>query len=257
MGDNLTGKSISAIYKDLLHTGNDNTGIGSSDKIITCGDGDETSLSLSNQRASVASSTNNTTAFAVKSSGGATYLATDTTNGVVKVNTNQIIANTATIGFHGSALNVDGSTHLVVPRSVAPATQMTLGTGTDPDTSLTIATTADDIVNCMWYPINAVTIDSVNIWTAGHAATGDTIRFHLCSYTIDNSNGSTGGDLTSGVVNASGADIITAGYEQAYHQALTINTATIAGGKAVFLTIKGDGTNADYSVNAQVTYHTT
>ncbi len=253
----LTGKSISQIYKDLLHTGNDNTGIASSIKQILCGDGDSTSLYLSTQNFKVQPDTDSTTNSVINDKDGNTLFTVDSTNDIVKVNSTQQIANTATIGFYGEALNVDGSTHLVVPRAVGPATQFTLGTGTDPDTSLTIATTADDVINCMWYTTTGITIDAVNVWTAGHAATGDTIRFHLCSYTIDTSNGSTGGDLSSGVVNASGSDIVTAGYEQAYHQSMTINTATINSGKAVFLTIKGDGSNSDYSVNCQVTYHTT
>ena len=39
-----TGSSIKNVYKDILHTSNSNTGISTSIKQITCGDGDTTSL---------------------------------------------------------------------------------------------------------------------------------------------------------------------------------------------------------------------
>ena len=40
-----TGNSIKDVYKDILHTSNSNTGIGTTIKQITCGDGDTTALS--------------------------------------------------------------------------------------------------------------------------------------------------------------------------------------------------------------------
>ena len=186
---------------------------------------------------------------------GNSLFAVDTTNNLIKVGSGQEVANTQYVEFHGTALNVDGSAHLAVPRAVAPATQLTLGTGTNPDTSLTIATTADDVISCMWYVDTAISLDSVAVWCAGDNATGDTIRFHLCSYSIDSSNNATGGDLSSGAVHADGSDIVTAGYEQAYYQSLTIGTASVASGKAMFLTIKGDGTNGNYNVNCRIKYH--
>ena len=252
---NLSGKTPSEFYKDLLHTDNSNTGISTTDKVVKCGDGDSTALSLSNQRASVLPSADSTTVLRVRKAGGDDVLTVDSTNGLVKVNAGQQIANTQYAEFHGTALNVDGSSHLAVPRAVAPATQLTLGTGTNPDTSLTVSTTADDVVSCMWYIDTAISLDSVVVWAGADGATGDTIRFHLVSYTIDNSNNATSGDLSSGAVHADGSDITNAGYEQAYYQSLTIGTASVAAGKVMFLTIKGDGTNSNYNVNCKIKYH--
>ena len=76
------------------------------------------------------------------------------------------------------------------------------------------------------------------------------------SYTVDSANGSTGGDLSSGVENCvSPATITGAGYEQAYYQALTVSTADVDAGKVVCAFVSQDGTNSDLSVNMQLVYH--
>ncbi len=251
----LTGKTPAQFYKDLLHTDNSNTGISSTIKQIKCGDGDATALQLSDRNFKVQPAADSTTTACIYDVDGNVILTVDTTNNLVKVGTGQQIATTNYVEFHGTSLDVDGSSHLAVPRAVAPATQLTLGTGTNPDTSLTISTTADDVLSCMWYVDTAVVLDSVTIWSGANTSGGDTTRFHLVSYSIDTSNGSTGGDLSSGAVHADGGDITNAGYEQAYYQTLTIGTSSIAAGKAVFLTIKGDGTNSNYNVNCRIKYH--
>tara|TARA_R100000278_G_scaffold7638_1_gene9961 strand:+ start:168 stop:935 length:768 start_codon:yes stop_codon:yes gene_type:complete len=251
----IINKTLSEIYKDLFYIDNDNNGFTTTLKTIKDGAGNTSSLSLSDRATQIKANTDNTTALQVQDADGNALFTVDTTNDLVKAGINQQYANTQFAHFAGTAMNVDGSTHLCVPRIIAGATGMTLGTGTDPDTSLTISTTADDVISCMWYVSTAVTIDSVEVWCAGDASGNDTLRFHLMSYTIDNSNGSTGGDLTSGTVVASGADISSLGYEQAYFQSMTINSANIAAGKAVFFTIKGDSSNANYNVNVQIKYH--
>ena len=46
-----TGSALKDVYKDILHTSNSNTGLSTTIKQITCGDGDGTSLYLSNRNA--------------------------------------------------------------------------------------------------------------------------------------------------------------------------------------------------------------
>ena len=76
------------------------------------------------------------------------------------------------------------------------------------------------------------------------------------SYTVDSANGSTGGDLSSGVENCvSPATITGAGYEQAYTQALTVSTANVDSGKMIGAFVHQNGTNADLSVQLQLVYH--
>ena len=74
--------------------------------------------------------------------------------------------------------------------------------------------------------------------------------------TVDTSNSSTGGDLSSGVENCvSPATITGAGREQAYYQALTVSTADVDAGKVIMACVAQDGTNADLTVNMQLVYH--
>ena len=52
-----------------------------------------------------------------------------------------------------------------------------------------------------------------------------------------------------------GADITNSGYAQAYYQSMTIQSADVDAGKAVFFTLRMDTVNSDYSINATVKYH--
>ena len=100
-----------------------------------------------------------------------------------------------------------------------------------------------------------ITIDAVKWWHAADAATGEATAAHLMAYTVDSGNGSTSGDLSSGVVVADGANITNAGYEQIYYQAMTIQSANVDAGKVILFTFASDTINSDYSINATVKYH--
>ena len=134
---------------------------------------------------------------------------------------------------------------------------MEFGTGTDPATSYTIATTGHTIVGRIWYVPDNIVIDKCCFWVGADASSGDTIRCHLMSYDIVTTAGATSGDLSNGVVIADGADIVNAGYEQAYYQDMTIQSSSVASGKALFFTFRQDGTNSDYSISATIKYHLT
>ena len=75
------------------------------------------------------------------------------------------------------------------------------------------------------------------------------------AYTVDIANGTTGGDLSSGVVVADGSNITNAGYEQIYYQNMTIQSANVSAGKVILFTFASDTINSDYSINATVKYH--
>ena len=85
---------------------------------------------------------------------------------------------------------------------------------------------------------------------------GDDVKFSVMSYTISTANDATGGDLSAGVENCvSPATVTSAGYEQAYYQALTVSTADVDAGKIILACVAQDGTNADLSINMQLVYH--
>lgn len=256
-----TGSSIKDVYKDILHTSNSNTGIGSTIKQITCGDGDTTALYLSDRNLKVQPSTDSTTNTVIYDAGGNALLTVDSTNDLVKAGIGQHNVNTQYAHFGiGSGNSVfagaSANTHYAVPfNGYANQALVSIGTGTNPDTSLSISTTADDVTCCLWYVMDNITIDRVIWWAGGDAATGDTTRCHLMSFTIDSGNGSTSGDLSSGAVLADGGDITNAGYEQAYYQQMTVQSADVDAGKVIMFVFRSDSVNSDFSINATIKYH--
>ncbi|QDP60695.1 MAG: hypothetical protein GOVbin1434_24 [Prokaryotic dsDNA virus sp.] len=256
-----TGNSIKNVYKDILHTSNSNTGIGSTIKQITCGDGDTTALFLSNRNAKIQPSTDTTTNTVIYDADGNALLTVDSTNDLVKAGIGQHSVNTQYAHFGiGSGDSVfagaSANNHYAIPfNGYANQALVTMGTGTEPATSLTISTTADDTTCCLWYVMDNMTIDRVVWWSGADAATGDTTRCHLMSFDIDSGNGSTGGDLSNGVVLADGADITNAGYEQSYYQQMTIQSANVNANKAIMFMFRSDSVNSDFSINATIKYH--
>ena len=257
-----TGSSIKDVYKDILHTSNSNTGIGSTIKQITCGDGDTSALYLSDRNLKIQPSTDSTTNTVIYDAGGNALLTVDSTNDVVKAGIGQHNVNTqyAHFGvFSGGLQGASANTHYAIP--FIPNQQqgiVAIGTSTDPDTSLSITTTADDLTVCFWYVMDNITIDTVKWWSGGDAASGDTTRAHLMEYTINSSNGSTSGDLSSGRVVYEGSDIVNAGYEQLYYQEMSLKSgqsANVDAGKAVMFVFRGDGNSSDYAINATIKYH--
>ena len=255
-----TGKPLKDVYKDILHTDNSNTGISTSLKTIKCGDGDSTALMLSNQSLRVQPAADSTNTLLVRDTAGNSLLAVDSTNDLVKAGVGQHTINTQ-YAYFSQSLDLTTSGHLAnahIPlgfNSMKPQTAIAGGTGTDPDTSFTIATTADDIVACYWYIMDDITIDRVVWWSGADAATGDTTRAHLMSYTVDSGNSATSGDLSSGAVIAYSADVTNAGYEQAYYNQMTISTADVDAGKVLMFFFRSDSVNSDFAINATVKYH--
>ncbi len=256
-----TGNSIKDVYKDILHTSNSNTGISSSIKQITCGDGDTTALYLSDRNIKAQPSTDSTTNTVIYDADGNALLTVDSTNDLVKAGIGQHTLNTQYAYFGiGSGDSVwagsSSGTHYAVPfNSIATQALVGAGTGTDPSTSFTIGSDADDIVGCMWYILDSITIDRIVWWHGGDASGSDTVRVHLSQFDVVTTAGSTSGDLSSGTVVAAGSDISGAGYEQAYYQTITPSTANIDAGKVLMFFFRADSVNSDFTINATIKYH--
>ena len=253
-----TGNSIKDVYKDILHTSNSNTGIGSTIKQITCGDGDTTALHLSDRNLKVQPSTDSTTNSVIYDASGNALLTVDSTNDLVKAGIGQHNVNTQYAHFGASytdAAMTAGKHYAVSYEHNAYEVSLEMGTGTNPNTSLTISNTAHEVLSHYWYIMDNITIDRVVWFSGADAATGDTTRCHLMSYDIDTGNGSTGGDLSNGAVLADGSDVVNAGYEQIYYQQLTIGTADVNAGKVIMFTFRPDSINSDYQVSATIKYH--
>ena len=253
------GKTVANTFKDILQIDNSNAGIPTSLKVIKDGIGNQSALYISDDQIKIQSENHDTTTLLeINDKDGNQMLVVDSTNDAVKAFSQNVNTQYAYFGMTSTdAIPSSSGTHTAIPfgNVLASNSEVTFGTGTDPATSLTVSSTADDLVPLIWHIPDDITIDGVTVWAAGNASSGDVIKFHLMSYLIVRTDGATCGDLASGTVIADGADITHDGYEQADYQELTIQSADISGGKALLLMIHSDGTNSDYSINATIKYH--
>ena len=259
----LTGKTLASTYKSLLRVNDDTNGVDATTEVVTDGEGTASSIALSDDQLLVKPQNDDTTAvFNVQTKGGTSLLTVDSTNSAVK-GTNSQYMNTqyAHFGINSADATAAGFTangHFAIPFMNTGTTAggaVSLGTNTDPATSLTISTTAMDIAQCYWYLPDAIVVDKVVWWSGADAATGDTTRAHLFSYDVVTTAGSTSGNLSNGAVIAASSDVTNAGYEHAYYNEMTISSASVAVGKVVLFTFRSDSVNSDYTINATVKYH--
>ena len=271
---NIGNKPLKDTYGNSLNVNqSSNTGADATTREIQDGFGNNTSASISDDVLSVKPQNDDTTgAFLVKNKGGNNILAVDTTNSKVLGGATQTALNTQYAYFgvdYKTVENLGGAwaadTHYAIPFSSSPYAvdaAISLGSSTsssfndtNPATSLTISSTAHTAVKIYWYVPDNITIDAVHWWHGADAATGDSTAAHLMGYTVDTDNGSTSGDLSSGVVLADGATITNAGYEQIYYQSMTVQSADVDAGKVILFTFASDTVNSDYTINATVKYH--
>ena len=261
----LTGKTLANTYKDLLQVDNSNTGVDATTRRIKDGEGNQTAVSISDDIFGVSPVNDNTAAtFLVTNNSGTTLFDVNTTDSRVNALGNDVNTQYATFAIRsGGASAYLANTHH--PLAFAgdnynnaltgiPA----FGTGTDPATSFTTADSnkqmASDIVPCLWYVMDDISIDSVISIEGADNATGDTTRMHLFSY--DFTSGSTSA-LSNGALLAHNNDVTNAGNEQAYTGSWTVDSAAVSAGKVILGFFRSDSINSDYSVQLTVKYHLT
>jgi len=256
----LTGKTKAGSYKDLLQINNSNSGVDATTRNIVDGEGTGSALFLSDDQVAVTpQDADGVAIFKVTDKDANTLLAVDSSNDVVKANGNAVNTNIKefALDYVSASPDTADTWHaLVSTYNLSTSNELEMGTGSTPATSLTITASAYIVVKHYWYVPADITIDSCNVWFGADAASGDTVKFSVMSYTVDTANGSTGGDLSSGVENcASPSTIAGAGREQSYFQQLTVSTADVDAGKMIMACVHQDGTNADLTVNMQLVYH--
>jgi hypothetical protein len=259
----LTNKTIANTYRDILYVENNNTGIGGINKNVKTGNGANAALKLSKDSTTTKPTTAETTsAFRVQAYEGATLLQVDSTNTEVKALGQYV--NTGVHQFMYSAVNAHPDTDDTWSALDAigggrfRGGNIELGTGSSPATSYDVSggNQADDLVQSIWYVPFNISIDAVKVWFGQDDATGDIVKFSVMSYDISTANDATGGDLSAGVENCvSPSTISGAGYEQAYYQSLTVNTANVDAGKAIVACVHQATTASDLTVNMQLVYH--
>ena len=260
----LTNNTISSTFKDILTIENSNAGFDANVDQIKSGNGNGASLYLSTNNVKIQPTTDSTTNTAIYDKDGNALLNVDSTNDVVKVGINQIVANTSYAYFgitHIQSQNFVANTHYPIAFSgqlLGTDADVDFGTSTDPDTSFTTADTdtqyASQIVPMLWRLPDAITIDSVTHIEGADNATGDTTRMHI--YSMDFTSGSTS-CLTNGTLLAHNSDITNAGNEQAYLSTWTVDSASVAANKVILCFFRSDSVNSDFSINVTVKYHLT
>ena len=250
----LTDKTIANSYKDLLQFDNSNNGVGGAGTLVKDGEGNSTMLTLGQRNTTIKPTVHNhSRTFRVSNSSGDNILAVDTIDSVVKVNETQTAANTQYLRFVAKGIDIDNGTHIGVPVSPEPAgAVVTFGTATDP-AAPSVSNNGDDWVHYLHYVDTNITVDAVSILVGGDAAGGDALNFHLCS--LATSDGTNINSWSGTTIVADHVGMANAGYEQFYRESLSIQSADVDAGNYLALTIEGNGTNSDYSVNALVRYH--
>ena len=161
-----TGSSIKDVYKDILHTSNSNTGLSTTIKQITCGDGDTTALYLSSQNLKVQPAADSTTNSVIYDASGNALLTVDSTNDLVKAGIGQHALNTqyAHFGHDYASSGMLANTHYAISyEHMAYQSPLAFGTGTNPDTSTTISTTAHEVIPHYWYVMDNITLNLIII----------------------------------------------------------------------------------------------
>ena len=271
MGISKQGKTYASRYNtDVSVSQTSNTGFDSTTRRLCSGDGADSSMLASDDVFQVQPVNDDTVeTMIVQNSAGNNILAVDTTNSKVLGGASQTALNTQYVHFgvdNTLSLGMTANNHFMIPSGSYSGTGYTsiqaIGSSTsssfndtDPASSFTFSTNAQYYPGFYWYVMDDITIDAVKWLHAADNATGDDTATHLMSYTVDISNGSTGGNLSSGIVVADGATITNAGYEQIYYQSMTIQSADVDAGKVILFTFASDTINSDYSINAVCKYH--
>ena len=258
------GNPFSNFYKRILQISqSSNTGVDTTIRNVESGDGAKTCLYISDDELAIQPQNDEgTRIFKVSSVIGTELLKVDSTNSLVKALEHNVNTQYAYFGVTSVMTSqFAANKHYAMPFNHNEFSNTmhlpVFGTGTDPDTTFTTAdgnsTRASDLVPVMWRVPDDITIDEIKHFEGADAATGDTTRMHLMSYTF--TSGSTSA-LTSGAVIANtSADNTNAGTEQAYLKDWTINTANVDAGTVLVCTFRSDSNNSDYAMNVTIKYH--
>ena len=265
-----TGKPMKDVYKDLLHTDNSNTGLSTTIKQIKCGDGDSTSLYMSDRNVKIQPAADNTTNTVVYDADGNALLTVDSTNDLIKAGIGQHIVNTQYKGFGLFDFLPVANTHypLIHSSMIQSASgdeydgdvngSDWAGTGTNPATSLTISSASKEFIPGLWHLRSNIYIDEIDYVMA--SADASTVGLQLVWYDIVTGAGNTAGDLSSGYVvaqtgsNSSSITPVVTGADRISTGTLTINYNQVNSGKVLVLFAQSSDTDK-MTVQVNIKYH--
>jgi len=257
----LTNKTIASSYGDILQVDNSGSGRTANGTAIKDGLGQTTALTLGSDKVKITPSSDSTTAVTIENASGTDLLVVDSSNSSIKAGTTQSYVNTQIKDFGVFDMSPTADTHhpmvamsgldSVSNTDWTPSTAF--GTGTDPATTLSISSGAENIVPLLWYIPVAITIDEVRVIASTDAS--DTLNFHLFSYAIGTGTGSGAGDLTDGTLLAHNGSTLTTGDDRITTTTLTVDSANTAADRVILAFVENVGDTNDITAQLIVKYH--
>ena len=255
----LTNKTPAETYQDLVYVDNSNSGVDSTARNVKGGNGATSSVQLSTNKLQVTPSASDGQAFEVNTKAGSEVFSVNSSTSLVTANGHNVNCQYATFGIsYLNSTSFVANTHYFIPYDAIDALNIIAhGTGTDPLTSKTTADTdattkAASLVPYMWLIPDDITITDVYSIEGADAATGDTTRMHLYSFTFN--SGSTSA-LADGTLLAHNSDVTNAGSEQAYKSTWTVDAGAVAADKVICAFFRSDSVNSDYSTRIFIKYY--
>ena len=263
-------KAINTFFGRLLQidqTGN--TGIDETTRHVQDGFGNNSAFSLSDDVVGIQPENDDTVnTVLVRTQAGSNVLKVDTTNSKVLVGASQVAATTQEKIFAVFELSPVAGTHysmatqpgLISQDANSDWSSWAGGTGTNPNTSVTINTVQEFVIPTYWFVSSNITIDEVRVLAGCDDAS--TLNFHLMSFSVVTGSGSTAGDLSSGVYNATTGTTdpdslspITVGDDRIATSTLTIENADVDSGKVILAFVENVGGTDDVTAQLIVKYH--
>ena len=256
--------TIAGGYKSLVRM-DDNNGVQSSPVQATDGDGVNLPMFIGKELVAISPTSTNGTAFEVNNTGGGdNQFRVNTNTPFVTALGNYVNTQYAHFGVTStdSAAFAD-DTHQAIPfgggNGIGDASYPPeFGTSLDPEATFTTADSnnhrASDLVPCLWFVPDNITIDDIYAFVGSDHATADTAtRIHLFQYTFN--SGSTSALTSGSVIAHSTSDTNNAGSEQAYKTTLTKDVTDINADQVIVATFRSDSINGDFSINITCKYH--
>ena len=255
----LAGKSPANTYKSLLKVADETNGVSGSASQIEDGEGTSTCLQISTTVAHFKPASDVNAALKVERANGDDLLTVDTNNSLVKVGTSQVSATTQLLMFNAyRVVPASAGTHYFVGLPTGEYqshnVELSVGTGTDPDTSKDAGTSTQYLANYLFpVPFN-VTIDACKAFISSHQDTDITVNAHLMSYDMVADGTTNDGNLSNGTVLADGqATSVDRNVIKTVD--CTIQNSSVTSGKVIALAVE-NVTNTDYiNIQVQVKYH--
>lgn len=263
-------KKWNNIFGSVLQVDNANTGVDSTIRNVQDGAGNESSVSISKNKALVKpSAADSTAAFQVKNASNNALLTVDSQNNKVLAGTSQVALNTQYVYFginHIHSANWIVNTHHGVPFMNGGYTDATFddlmfNTGSDDPTSSFVLTNitgfkSAQLMPYVWYVPDDIIIDEVYHiqGSTGSSSSTDTTRMHLMKYNYA-TNSST--PLSSGQVVANTSSDTTATTALKTHKntwSVVPAQKNISAGQVCVCTFRSDSINNDYSLQVIVKY---